>query len=462
MYRIAFVIVSLVVGVPSAARAQIDGAVVPGSYIALYGGSSEAAARAAQREGGEVVFNHARAGILIVRSAPSNFASRLSRVAGFSDVLADRWIVRSAPQMAARKTLDASSSVYPAGVLSSPFNALLLPEQWNIFRTDTDSAWAITEGDPSVTVAIVDTGICMHHADLAGKIDLELSRSFVPPAEEPADAVEPACIGCPTWEDRHGHGTWVASIVSTNNFGIAGVAPNVRLVAVKVANHQDVGSVSTLIRGVVYAADAGSDVINVSRSYGEHPIPEFPRGMALLQRMFAYAARQGALLVFGAGNDGVDLDHAGNAIAVPAESTNGMSVGATTVSDALASYSNHGVSAVTMVAPGGGVPTDPLPDTPLNANVLVACSVHALDGSCGATTYFLARGTSFAAPMVSGAAALVISNNPRVKGKPQQVKAALVNSADDLGEVATDNLFSKGRLNTLRAVQDAPVISQLR
>ena len=106
-----------------------------------------------------------------------------------------------------------------------------------------------------------------------------------------------------------------------------------------------------------------------------------------------------------------------------------------------------------MVAPGGGVPTAPFPGTLLNTNVLVACSVHALDGGCGVTTYFLTTGTSFAAPMISGAAALVISNNPRVKGKPQQVKAALVNSAEDLGKVGTDNLFSKGRLNTRRAVQ---------
>ncbi len=106
-----------------------------------------------------------------------------------------------------------------------------------------------------------------------------------------------------------------------------------------------------------------------------------------------------------------------------------------------------------MVAPGGGVPTDPLPDTLLNTHVIVACSVHALEGPCGTTTYFLAAGTSFAAPMVSGAAALVIASNPRVKGNPQQVKATLVKSADDLGEVGTDGLFSKGRLNTLRAVQ---------
>ena len=454
MFRIALAIL-LTAGLPVAARAQVDGQIVPGSYIALYSGNGEAAARAAQREGGVVVFNHAGAGILMVRSAPPNFAARLTRSGAFSNVFEDRWIVRSNPRIAPANGFDGDPSGGSLTIQSSPFNALLLPHQWNILKTDTPSAWAITQGDASVRVAIVDTGICTHHADLAGKVDTERSISFVPPSEDP-DTLEPACAGCPAWEDRHGHGTWVASIVSTNNVGIAGVAPNVQLIAVKVGNHQDRETVTRLIRGIVYAADAGSDVISVSRNHGVNPIPEFPRGMALLQRMFAYAARQGALLVFGAGNDGIDLDHAGNAIAVPAESTNGMSIGATTVSDALASYSNHGVSGVTMVAPGGGLPTDPFPETPFNRGVLVACSLHAVEDTCGSpTSYILAEGTSFAAPMVSGAAALVISSNPRFKKNPQQVKAQLVQSAEDLGAPGTDNIFSKGRLNTLRAVQAA-------
>ena len=452
MFRMAVAIL-LTVGLPAAARAQADGEVVPGGYIALYSGSGEAAARAAEREGGVVVFNHAGAGILMVRSAPRNFAVRLSRAREFSHVFEDRWIARP-DHAAVANTLDGDASGGSLGVQSNPFNALLLPLQWNILKTDAPGAWAISQGDPSVRVAIVDTGICTHHADLAGKVDTERSISFVPPAEDP-DTLEPACAGCPEWEDRHGHGTWVASIVSTNNFGIAGVAPNVRLIAVKVGNHQDRETVSRLIRGIVYAADAGSDVINVSRNHGVNPIADFPRGMALLQRMFAYAARQGALLVFGAGNDGIDLDHSGNAIAVPAESTNGMSIGATTVSDALASYSNHGVSGVTMVAPGGGLPTAPFPDTLLNRYVIVACGVHGVGHVCGPTTYIFAEGTSFAAPMVAGTAALMISTNPRLKGRPQQVKAQLVQSADDLGEQGTDNVFSKGRLNTLRAVQAA-------
>jgi subtilisin family serine protease len=345
----------LVLAVPNASPAQPVDALIPGSYIAVYSGNAAAAARAAQRAGGTVVFNHARAGVLFVQSARPDFAARLTGTSGVSSVIPDRWI---GPRVPVPTAFDAVTPGLSAGEitnLASPFGALLLPLQWNIFQTQTDIAWAVTLGDPSVKVAIVDTGICAHHVDLAGKVNAQLSRSFVPATDEVPETAEPSCIGCPVWEDRHGHGTWVASVVSTNNWGMAGVAPNVQLVAVKVANHQDRGSLTTLTRGILYAADAGVDVINVSRDYGVNPIPEFPRGMAFLLRMFAYATSQGALLVFGAGNDGVDLDHAGNAIAVPCETTNGMCIGASTVSDALASFSNHGVSAVTMVAPGGGV-----------------------------------------------------------------------------------------------------------
>jgi len=452
MRRIVIGIIVLF-AVASPAWAQVGGEAIPGRYIALYRGNGLAAQRAAERLGAGVVFNHAGAGILIVESAPSDFPSRFGAVVGVSHVLADRWIVPSAPDHTLGSVTLSGASGGEVTSLLSPFDASFLPYQWNIFQTQTDSAWSITQGASSVKVAIVDSGICEHHDDLAGKIDLALSKSFIPSSQEAPDTAAPACIGCPAWEDRHGHGTWVASIVSTNNLGIAGVAPNVRLVAIKVANYHDIGSLSALANGIVYAADVGSDVINVSRGWGQHPVLEFPRVFALLQRMFTYATRQGALLVFGAGNDGVDLDRAGSAIAVPCDITNGMCVGATTASDALAAYSNHGVSAVTMVAPGGGLPIEPLPDRPENKAVFAACSVHGMTWDCVPQRYYLVAGTSFAAPMVSGAAALIVSANPHFKGRPQQVKSMLFIAADDLGQAGTDNLFSRGRLNTLRAVQ---------
>src|SRR5918993_2622019 len=159
MFRVAVAIL-LTVGLPATARAQADGEIIPGSYIALYSGNAAAAARAAEREGGVVVFNHARAGILMVRSAPRNFDVRLSRAGGFSHVFEDRWIARADAHAAVQESLDGDPRGGSASVQSSPFDALLLPLQWNILKTDTPSAWAITRGDASVRVAIVDTGIC--------------------------------------------------------------------------------------------------------------------------------------------------------------------------------------------------------------------------------------------------------------------------------------------------------------
>ena len=109
MFRIALAIL-LTAGVPAPALAQANGQIVPGSYIALYSGNGEAAARMAEREGGVVVFNHAGAGILIVRSASRNFAARLSRAAGFTDVFEDRWIAPSGHQVSLPNTLDGDPS----------------------------------------------------------------------------------------------------------------------------------------------------------------------------------------------------------------------------------------------------------------------------------------------------------------------------------------------------------------
>ena len=109
MFRIALAIL-LTAGVPAAALAQADGEIVPGTYIALYTGNGEAAARTAQREGGVVVFNHAGAGILMIRSAPPDFAARLSRAGGFSSVVEDRWIVGSNPHVSGRNSLDGDPS----------------------------------------------------------------------------------------------------------------------------------------------------------------------------------------------------------------------------------------------------------------------------------------------------------------------------------------------------------------
>src|SRR5262249_27817869 len=115
-----------------------------------------------------------------------------------------------------------------------------------------------------VKVAVLDTGICAHHQDLVGKVNAALSTSFVTELAACDNNANPACPGCPSWEDRNFHGTHVGGIISSNNLGTASVAPNVQLIAVKVLACNGSGPFSAVINGIIYAANAGADVINMS------------------------------------------------------------------------------------------------------------------------------------------------------------------------------------------------------
>ena len=441
---------------------------VPNRYLALYAGSSTDAAGSVRAAGGRVVYDHAGAGLLVAESDAPTFAGALGKAKGFTAVMQDQqvqWDVGDATSGPGGAVLEraAPSAAVLAGeantsLVQSPFAAFFLPVQWNIFRTHTDEAWAITQGSPTIKVAVVDSGICTHQLDLIDKVDVEYSTSFVPPDQEIPDTAAPACVGCPAWEDRNGHGTLVASIISSNNVGVAGVAPQVRLRAVKTINAAGIGLFSWDLLGILYAADTGNDVINCSfgvllntselARLRDPTIPFLIRGVS-------YAQRKGALVVAGSGNDAVDLDKAHETRFIPCESGAGLCVGGTTFTDALYSDSNHGVSAVDMVAPSGGFPVDPFTPTQFNVLVPGACSAHSVAFPQCATGdfYRFALGTSLATPMVSGAAALLAGYDPSLWRQPHRLKSALVDAADDLGAPGADNLFSKGRLNTLRALQ---------
>jgi subtilisin family serine protease len=463
---IGILVVVLLGTAAAATRAQVSMTPISNRYLGLYQGSAEAAARAVRAAGGTVVFNHDGAGLIVAACDAPDFAASLSASPGFIDVMHDQQVQWDLGQTAAvsgsvlqgAPAAQAATATVNANLVQSPFDAFLLPIQWNIFRTQTDQAWLITQGSPTIKVAVVDTGICAHQQDLIGKVDTAFSTSFVPPALEVPDTVNPACVGCPPWEDRHGHGTHVASIISSNNFGVAGIAPQVRLRAVKALNATGIGLISWELLGVIYAADTGNDVINCSFGGGLHKsdLAKLRNpSLDFFNRAVNYAQSRGALVVAGSANDGIDLDHDGDLVVIPCQSGAGMCVGGTTFTDALSSFSNHGVSAVNIVAPAGGLPVDPFTPTLFNVLIIGACSAHSVNAPVCAPGdfYALAAGTSLATPMVSGAAALLAGLDPSLHGQPQRLKEALTNTADDLGAPGADNIFSRGRLNTLRAVQ---------
>ncbi|CAN5150416.1 hypothetical protein BH20GEM2_BH20GEM2_08730 [soil metagenome] len=293
-----------------------------------------------------------------------------------------------------------------------------------------DTAWLVTKQGEGERVAILDTGIDVTHQEMVGKVDIGSSGSCV--------ASEPDIV------DRGFHGTAVASVVSTNGIAMASVAPDAELVAVKVFGAGGSGPFSDIICGVIFAANAKVDVINMSLGalipdeVLTNPI------VVALQRAVLYADKKGALVVASSGNSGQNLD--GPLAHVPSGLERVLSVGSvtqTTGGVVRSPFSNFGLTGVDIVAPG--------------SRILMACSSQTAPGvlpfTCGDASYLLASGTSFSAPHVAGAAAVVRSNIPGNE-KPFQIDECLLEHAQDIGAPGVDVQFGAGLLDVLEAATE--------
>lgn len=410
-------------------------------------GQFRTVSRAIGSLGGSIVRSHDDAGIIIATGLSDDAVGTLQDMGGVKTLAADI-MIQGIPDGADLSTIEMSAGDAPTG--HNPSLAGLFTLQWDKTIIDADDAWAAGfSGSPSITVAILDTGIDPAHQDLAGLVDAGRSVAFVTNAN-PALAATP-------WADDHFHGTHVAGTVVTNGIGTSGVAPHTTLMAVKVCGAFFGCPFSAIISGIIHASDNGANVINMS--LGGFIGKSFPGGgqlNALLNTVMNYAARNDVLVVSAAGNDGFDLDHlgrdfgAGSFVATPCESGNGMCISATGPTDALAGYSNFGRSAVDIAAPGGDFDVT---GDPFTSVVLAPCNSAsvALPFSCGTSSYLFLQGTSMATPQVSGAAALLAAQGTT---KPGQLKMALQRSADDLGKKGTDATYSKGRLNVFQLVNN--------
>lgn len=302
--------------------------------------------------------------------------------------------------------------------------------QWHLSNSvyggiNIEPAWDRAVGT-GVVVAIVDTGVAYENfgkyylaPDLAG-------TSFVPGYDFVNKDSHP--------NDDNGHGTHVAGTVAqktNNNLGAAGTAFGSSIMPLKVLDKNGAGTYANVANGIIWAADHGAKVINLSLG-GSVP-------SLTLENAVAYAYGKGVTVVAAAGND--SLSSASYPAAYDAYV---IAVGATRYDETLAYYSNYGPS-VDLVAPGGDLRVDQNADG-YGDGVLQQTFTR---GKLNKFGYFFFQGTSMAAPHVSGAAALVISNG--VLG-PDAVRAALQNSAEDLGTPGRDATYGWGLLNASAAV----------
>jgi subtilisin family serine protease len=419
-------------------------------------GPDQAAAVAAA--GGTVVFGHNGAGVGVATSSAQDFAARVRASNAIASVETDRLVQWQMPMI----TVDVDESFTNPPNNDTFFNYI----QWAPQAIDAPGAWASGCNGNGVRVAVLDGGIHSTHADLVANLDVAASRSFVPGFNFNED------VGT-FW-----HGTHVAGIVAAadNTIGTIGIAPQARLVGVKVL-HNGSGSFGGVIQGILYAATplaqggGGADIINMSLGAIIAKNDEGGgRLVAAMNKAVNYANRFGVLVVTAAGNDGLDLDHSGNLISVPAQSGAGVAVSATgpmgfalgaTDFERPASYTNYGTSAINVAAPGGdsalpGTAACSLPRVP-SGSVAFPCWVFDMvvstsrGAAASTTSYSWASGTSMAAPAASAVAAIIKQKNPNIS--LGALKAALQNSAIDAGKNGADPFYGKGWVNALRACQ---------
>lgn len=415
------------------------------SYLIKISGATNLAGSVAAA-GGTLQRVHPEIGYATATSTDPNFARNL-RGTGIQAVNQDlkiNWLPSQAVE---------TQPVSQAVTAANPAGAFFYPCQWALQTLDAPAAWAAGATGAGIKVAVLDTGVDPFHQDLAGKIDMGQSVSMVSPGSSPCGAFDENNVF-----DLNFHGSFVSALVSSNNIGMAGIAPDTSIVGVKVLDCGGSGSFGDVIAGILYAGSlADVDVINMSLGVG---IPKNLQGagplVAALNKAVNYANSQGKLVVISAGNDGADMQHAGNVTWVPAESGAGISIYATGIDDSLTSYSNFGVSGTWVGAPGGDLPNPapPLPGCPVNnANeslILSVCSSFV----CGAPNfYLLGGGTSFASPYVAGIAALVDGQAGGALD-PGQLKNIIKNTAEDLGAPGTDPIYSHGRANAGNAVNN--------
>lgn len=302
-------------------------------------------------------------------------------------------------------------------------------EQWALVNISATQAWATTKGSGEIVVAVLDSGVEYTHADLLNNMWTR-PASMKPYQDRDLGTVDDVHgynavknDGDPI--DDNGHGTNCAGIIGAecgNNSGICGVNWKTKIMPLKFMNAGGFGSVAGAVEAINYAIDrklAGVNIRVINASWG---LTQHSRA---LEDAISKAYEAGILFVAASGSTKTNTDTSPH---YPASYNSGnvISVAALDRSNALASFSNYGVKSVHIAAPGKDILTTAL-----------------------GNDYQRESGTSMAAPIVTGVAALALSAHPNLS--VDQLRSLLLESVDKLpglrGKVSTG-----GRINAARAV----------
>lgn len=429
-------------------------------------GQTKKVERAVVAAGGHVIQSYPEIGVVIAQSDNTLFKQGLAGQQGVESVGATRTapVAATDPTYGITDSVDTGASQQRTAAVTKDQGVEaqldVVPDpsesvQWDMKAIGADQAHQITDGDDRVLVAVLDSGIEATHPDLAANVDARKSASCLSGvADGSYESWQPTTSS---------HGTHVAGTIAAarNGVGIVGVAPDVRISAVKVVNDDGYIFPEAAICGFMFAESSGADITN--NSYYIDPwqfwCDSDPDQLAVktaVNRAVQFTQKKGVLNVAAAGNSAMDLankvedDSSPNDTVpvvrpldsgctdIPAELDGVVTVSSTTSTGALSSFSNYGLGVIDIAAPGSAILS-----TVLNGG------------------YGTSSGTSMASPHVAGAAALLQSAHRRVTGL--QLADLLYAQANDVacpagatpcvGTPADNGYFGAGLVDALEAVQ---------
>lgn len=282
--------------------------------------------------------------------------------------------------------------------------------EWDISYTEADKAWSLVKQKREVKVAVLDTGVDYTHPDLKDRVLKDKGYNFVDNDSETMD--------------DNGHGTHVSGIIAAsanNNIGVSGITGtlNIKILPVKVLDENGEGEVSNIVKGIKYAVDNGADIINLS--FGTNSKSKE------IEEAINYAKSKGVFVVAAAGNDGESDDNSSPA------SDGAFAVAAMDYNYKVADFSDYG-SCIKISAPGEEILST------------VPGGYEAWDG------------TSMAAPIVSGIAAMAKAEDPNLS--PSQMEDVLDSTAKDIMIKGKDQQSGYGLIDAYDAIKKVEQIEK--
>lgn len=421
-------------------------------------------------------------GLIRVQTPDPSFPEKARKIAGVESVSIDvvlNWLPpgknfrSNFSYKAGAQPATSSSAKAGAPVASNPYSFL----QWGLNSVKAQQAWQKGYKGKGAKVAVLDGGFLLNEPDI--KPNIILSHSFVEGEEVQYHGLE-----------GFSHGSHVAGTIAAldDAYGVVGVAPESKLILVKVLSDAGSGAFSWVIDGIFYAANHDADVINMSlgaelprKTYtddngtpddpSDDYVVEYDRDVkelvTAMNRATLYATLRGTTVVAAAGNDGYDYNTEKRFITYPAACLGvlaiasngplGWGINQDTTLYRPSIFTNHGKQFISYGAPGGNY-TLPPNTTVVNVGGIVnyeyvfdfVFNIGYYDEALDEYYYGWAAGTSMAAPHASAVIALIYGKHPNIS--PLLVDLILKTSSTDYGTPGRDTYFGFGQVNAGKAV----------